>query len=259
MASQKVAVITGASSGIGWALAESFAKCSYQIHLHGLEPKPFLEDRAEFLRVTYQTDVKTHSVDLSEPESVFHFAEQIRALSQIDVLVNNAGLQFVAPIEEFSLKKFNDILHVHVTASFQLIQAVLPRMRAQKRGRIINMSSVHGLVASKYKSAYVAAKHALSGLTKVVALETAGSGITCNAVCPGWVRTPLVDKQISDRAEKSGLSIDAETELLLAEKQPSLQFTELSQIADLVQYLASDSAANLTGAQIPVDGGWVAQ
>ncbi len=255
----KIALITGSSSGIGWAIAEHFAKSGLTIWLHGVEPKPALEDRAIFLRTTYAVEVETFSVDLSSPSALETFAEELTAREAMDVLVNNAGLQHVAPIEKFEIEKWNKLLHVHLTAAFRLIQVALPNMRKNSWGRIINMSSVHGLVASEQKAAYVAAKHGLIGLTKAVALETAGAGITCNAICPGWVRTPLVERQIEDRAKASGRDFEVEASALLEEKQPSKRFTELEHIAGLTQFLCSEAASNITGSSIPVDGAWLAQ
>ncbi len=255
----KWALVTGSSSGIGWAIAENFAKNGAAIGLHGIEPKSFLEDRAGYLRQNYGVDVETYSVDLNSHEALDLFVRSLEQKAHIEILVNNAGLQHVASVEKFEIEKWQAILNVHLTASFRLTQVVLPKMRAQKWGRIINMSSVHGLVASEQKAAYVAAKHGLIGFTKVVALETAGSGVTCNAICPGWVRTALVEKQIADRMKTSGRDFELEAQELLAEKQPSKTFTELSHISELAQFLCSEAASNMTGVSLPVDGGWTSQ
>lgn len=252
----KVALVTGSSSGIGWAIADSFAQSGATVWLHGIEPQSVLDDRAELLRQKYKVEVATFSVDLSSSTALENFAHDILARGSCDILVNNAGLQHVAPIEKFEIQKWNELIHVHLTAAFRLIQVALPKMRKNSWGRIINMSSVHGLVASEQKSAYVAAKHGLIGLTKTVALETAEEGITCNAICPGWVRTPLVEKQIEARAKVSGRDFETESRALLEEKQPSKRFTELHHIASLAQFLCSEAGSNMTGVSIPVDGAW---
>jgi 3-hydroxybutyrate dehydrogenase len=178
---------------------------------------------------------------------------------RIDILVNNAGIQFTAPIEEFPPEKWDAIIAVNLSAAFHAIHAALPQMKARKWGRIINVASTHGLVASAHKVAYVAAKHGIVGLTKVVGIECADTGVTCNAICPGWVLTPLVQAQIEARAKAGGISVETASRALLAEKQPQLQFTKPEQIAALALFLASDAASNMQGAQLVSDGGWTAQ
>jgi 3-hydroxybutyrate dehydrogenase len=177
----------------------------------------------------------------------------------VDILVNNAGIQHTAPVEQFPVEKWDAIIAINLSSNFHAIRAVIPQMRARNWGRIINIASAHGLVASPEKSAYVAAKHGVVGLTKVVALETANTGITCNAICPGWVLTPLVEKQISERAEREGIPPDQVKMKLLSEKQPSQEFATPEQIAALVVFLCTDAAAQIRGAALPVDGGWTAQ
>jgi 3-hydroxybutyrate dehydrogenase len=180
-------------------------------------------------------------------------------LGRVDILVNNAGIQHVAPVEVFPIDRWDSILALNLSAAFLSIRKALPSMRCRGWGRVINIASTHGLVASQGKAAYVAAKHGLVGLTKVVALETAGQGITCNAICPGWVLTPLVQGQIDARTATEGVDLERATRELLAEKQPSGRFTTVDQIGALAVFLCSEAATNLTGACIPVDGGWLAQ
>jgi 3-hydroxybutyrate dehydrogenase len=186
-------------------------------------------------------------------------AATVAQLGGIDILVNNAGIQHTAPVEEFPLEKWDAIIAVNLSSSFHTIHHSLPHMKASRWGRIINIASVHGLVASVNKAAYVTAKHGLMGLTKVVALETAGLGITCNAICPGWTRTELIEPQIVARAQALGVDIETGGRDLLAEKQPSRQFVSIEQLGQLAVFLCSDAAAQITGAPLPIDGGWTAQ
>ncbi len=182
-----------------------------------------------------------------------------RELGQVDILVNNAGIQHTAPIESFPFDRWDAVIAINLSSNFHAIRAVIPQMRKRNWGRIINIASTHGLVASVEKAAYVAAKHGVLGLTKVVALETATTGITCNAICPGWVLTPLVDKQIRERAAREKISVDRAKTELLSEKQPSHEFATPQQIGALTVFLCSEAAAQIRGAALPVDGGWTAQ
>ena len=186
-------------------------------------------------------------------------AHATRELGGVDILVNNAGIQHVAPVEEFPPEKWDAVIAINLSAAFHAIRAALPNMKARNWGRIINIASTHGLVASAQKAAYVAAKHGIVGLTKVVALESATSGITCNAICPGWVLTPLVQKQIDDRATREKITPDAAKMKLLGEKQPSLEFATPEEIAAAALFLCSPAAAQIRGIALPVDGGWTAQ
>ncbi|HYC13308.1 MAG TPA: 3-hydroxybutyrate dehydrogenase, partial [Stellaceae bacterium] len=196
----------------------------------------------------------------SKPGDIREMIQQAeKELGSVDVLVNNAGIQFTAPVEEFPDDKWDAIIAINLCASFHAIKAALPGMKQRKFGRIINIASAHGLVASIHKVAYVSAKHGLVGMTKVVAVEAANDGITCNAICPGWVLTPLVDKQIQASAKDKGTSYEAAKNALLSEKQPMLQFTTTEQIGALAVYLASDAAATITGTTLSIDGGWTAQ
>ena len=212
------------------------------------------------LAEAYGTRVSYSAADMSkQPEVDAMIAQATRELGSVDILVNNAGIQHTAPVQEFPLDRWDAILAINLSAAFWAIRAVLPQMESRRWGRIINIASAHGLVASVHKAGYVAAKHGLLGLTKVVALETATTSVTCNAICPGWVKTPLVQKQIDDIASREGLSSEAAAAELLGEKQPSLEFATPEQMGALAVFLCSDAAAQIRGAAIPVDGGWTAQ
>lgn len=252
----KVALITGSTSGIGLAIATELARQGADILLHGLGPYEKALHELSLLgpRIAY------HPADLRCPNQIQELVEFCSSqLGPIDILVNNAGIQFVAPVEQFPTHQWDDVLAVNLSAPFHITRLALPSMRLRNWGRIINIASVHGLVASPLKSAYVAAKHGLVGFTKAVALETASTNVTVNAICPGWVLTPLVQKQIDDRVSKMNISpADAAMDLLL-EKQPSLQFVSPQQIADLVVFLCSPHANSIRGAAWNIDGGWLAQ
>ncbi|MBL7544744.1 MAG: 3-hydroxybutyrate dehydrogenase [Bdellovibrionaceae bacterium] len=249
------ALITGSSSGIGWGIAQSLAEQRINLILQGLESLEQMQDKIQVLKNTTGVNIQYHSVDFSDTKAWHAFVSQ---LPTHHILINNAGLQFVASVAEFPLEKWNLLLQLHLTVPFMLIQNFL-KQTLHSPARIINISSVHGLVASVNKSAYVTAKHGLIGLTKTVALETAGTGITCNAICPGWVKTPLVENQIRDRAKKENMSFEQATVKLLEEKQPSKTFTDVSDIAGLVQFLCSPAGKNITGSSMTLDGGWTAQ
>lgn len=253
-------LITGSSSGIGWAIAQSLSQKGYPIILHGLEPVENLKTLAQQLNQESKQPVEVVSADLSDSGEIAKMSESIltRAITP-QVIINNAGFQHVAAIENFPLQTWKKMLDVHVTAPFQITQYFLPHMKKLGWGRIINIASVHGLVASAQKSAYVSAKHALLGFTKTLALETAGTGVTANAICPGWVQTPLVEKQIADRAQIEGISLHQAREKLLGEKQPSREFIKTSDLASLVFLLCSDVGGSMNGSILTIDGGWTAQ
>lgn len=255
MISNKKALVTGSSSGIGWGIAQALASQNIDLILQGLESEAQVRDQIENLKKKTNVSVVYHSIDFSNKNK---FQEFITDLPEHSILVNNAGLQFVSPVKDFPAEKWELLLQLHLTVPFLLIQNFLKKNN-QANGRIINISSVHGLVASVNKSAYVAAKHGLIGLSKTVALETAGTGVTCNSICPGWVKTPLVENQIRDRARNEGMSIEQATIKLLEEKQPSKTFTEISDIAELVLFLCSPAGKNITGSSITLDGGWTSQ
>jgi 3-hydroxybutyrate dehydrogenase len=255
----RIALVTGSTSGIGLGIARALAMQGAAVLLNGFGPREAI-DTAIAGVAAHGTRVVYSSADMSKPDEISGMvALAERELGPVDILVNNAGIQFTAPVEEFPVERWDAIVAINLSAAFHGIRRVLPGMRQRNWGRIINLASTHGLVASIHKAAYVAAKHALLGLTKVVALETATTGITCNAVCPGWVLTPLVQKQIDDLAARDRLSAAEAKQALLAEKQPSGEFATPEQIGAAVVFLCSDAAAQIRGVALPVDGGWVAQ
>jgi len=252
----KTALVTGSTSGIGLGIALTLARQGADIILNGFGDAEGAqrEVAATGVRVDY------HGADMSKPDDIADMmAHAERVFGGVDILVNNAGIQHVAPVEDFPPQKWDAIIAINLTSAFHTTRLALPGMRKKNWGRIVNIASAHGLVASAEKAAYVTAKHGLVGFTKVVALETATTGITCNAICPGWVLTPLVQKQIEDRAAESGGTIESETRKLLGEKQPSLQFTTPQQLGDLAVFMCSPAADNVRGVAWQVDGGWTAQ
>jgi 3-hydroxybutyrate dehydrogenase len=254
----KNVVITGGTSGIGLGIARRFAAQGYNMLLNGLEKNG--QETADSLAQEYGIQVLFSSANLMKPEEIramISIAEQ--ELGSIDVLINNAGIQHVAPIDEFPEDKWNAILAVNMSAPFHASKAVWTGMKQRQSGRIINIASAHALRASEYKAAYVAAKHGVAGLTKVLALEGAPYNITCNAICPGYVRTPLVETQIADQAKAHNMSETEIIEKVMLKKQAVKQFVDIEAIAQLALYLASDAAGQLTGASLPIDGGWTAQ
>lgn len=256
----KVAIVTGSTSGIGLGIAKELAKLGADLVLNGLGDAGEIEAIRSGIEGQHGVRVVYDGADMSkEPAVRGMIARTVEKFGRLDILVNNAGIQFTAPVEEFPAAKWNAILDINLSAAFHGIAAAVPQMKKQRWGRIVNIASTHGLVASTHKAAYVAAKHGLVGLTKVVGLETAGSGVTCNTVCPGWVRTPLVEKQISDIAAQKHISQKEAAEEILAEKQPSLEFVSPSQLGGTVAFLCSPAADQITGTAISVDGGWTAQ
>ena len=259
MLNNKTAIITGSTSGIGYGIAAVLAKAGCNIMLNGFIDEASLAKIKRDLEI-FGNKVSYSSADMKDPLQIKGMIDQAeKELGSVDILVNNAGIQQVSPIEDFPDNAWDNILAINLSSSFHAIKHALPLMRKQHWGRIINIASAHGLVASAQKSAYVAAKHGLIGLTKVVALETAEENITCNAICPGWVLTPLVQKQIDDKAAAQKISKAEAEHNLLAEKQPSLQFALPTQIGEMVLFLCSDAAAQIKGASLTIDGGWTAQ
>ncbi|WP_241129103.1 3-hydroxybutyrate dehydrogenase [Achromobacter xylosoxidans] len=255
----KVAVVTGSTSGIGLGIATALAAQGADIVLNGFGDAAEIEKVRAGLAAQHGVKVLYDGADLSKGDAVRGLVDNaVRQMGRIDILVNNAGIQHTALIEDFPTEKWDAILALNLSAVFHGTAAALPHMKKQGFGRIINIASAHGLVASANKSAYVAAKHGVVGFTKVTALETAGQGITANAICPGWVRTPLVEKQISALAEKNGVDQETAARELLGEKQPSLQFVTPEQLGGTAVFLASDAAAQITGTSVSVDGGWTA-
>lgn len=256
----RTAVVTGSTSGIGHAIASALADAGARVVINGIEPIEEGERVAGELARKHQTEARYSNADMSQPEQIQHLIKEAHdAFGSLDILVNNAGIQHTAPIQEFPPDKWDAIIAIMLSAAFHSIRQSLPHMQAAGWGRIINIASVHGLVASPNKAAYVSAKHGLVGLTKVVALENADRGITCNAICPGWVETPLIQQQIDDLAEREGLSIEDAKVELVRHKQPSRRFVQPEQIGALAAWLCSDAASQVTGTPLSVDGGWTAQ
>jgi 3-hydroxybutyrate dehydrogenase len=256
----KLALVTGSTSGIGLGIARSLAAKGARIVLNGFGDPAEIERLRSKLAADAGVDVDYEGADLSKPEEIEAMISHVDSRhGGVDILVNNAGIQFVAPVERFPVDRWDAVLALNLSAAFHTTRIALPAMKQRNWGRIVNIASAHGLVASVEKAAYVAAKHGLVGLTKVVALETAGTGITCNAICPGWVLTPLVAKQIDARAEASGRPVEEERRSLLLEKQPSGEFVTPEQIGELTAFLCSPAAEQVRGAAWSIDGGWTAQ
>lgn len=256
----KSALVTGSTSGIGQAIAEAFAAEGCNVMLNGFGDAAAIDRQRQDMAKKFGVEVEYNSADISKPAEIVDLvAKTNAAFGGVDILVNNAGIQFVAPVEKFPAGKWDAIIAINLSAAFHAIHEALPLMKARKWGRIVNIASTHGLVASAQKVAYVAAKHGIVGLTKVVGMECADTGVTCNAICPGWVLTPLVQQQIEARAKADNITVDKARKDLLAEKQPQLQFTTTEQIAGLALFLCSDTASNMQGAQLVSDGGWTAQ
>jgi len=256
MLNGKTALVTGSTSGIGLGLAKALASQGANIVLNGFGDieRPQAEIRSLGVRTAY------HGADMSKPaeiDAMMKFAAE--QFGRVDVLVNNAGIQHVAPLEEFPPEKWDAIIAINLSSAFHASRLALPAMKQANWGRIINVASVHGLVASTQKAAYVAAKHGLVGLTKVIALETALTGVTCNAICPGWVLTPLVQQQVDARARASGVSVEEAKRQLLGEKEPSMQFTTPEELGELAVFFCSPAGNNVRGVAWNMDGGWAAQ
>jgi 3-hydroxybutyrate dehydrogenase len=260
MLKDKNAIVTGSTSGIGLGIARALAAEGVNVMLNGFGDKAAIEATRAELEREHKVKVLYSPADMSnggDIAAMVRDAEQ--TFGRLDILVSNAGIQHVASIEDFPVDKWDAIIAINLSAAFHAIRAAVPGMKTRKWGRILNIASAHGLVASAQKAGYVAAKHGLIGLTKVVALETANDGITCNAICPGWVLTPLVEQQIAARAKSGGRTVEAEKLTLLSEKQPMHEFSTPEGIGALAVFLCSDAAATITGASLSIDGGWVAQ
>ena len=256
----KVALVTGSTSGIGLGMARALAAQGADLMLNGFGEAAAIESLRAGLAREFGVRVAYDGADLSKPAEVARLvAVTEQGMGRLDILINNAGIQFTAKVEDFPPEKWEAIINLNLSAAFYAIKAALPGMRARNWGRIINTASAHGLVASVEKVAYVAAKHGLLGMTKVVALETAQTGITCNAICPGWVLTPLVQKQIDALAAKDGIDRKEASSRLLGAKQPSMDFVTPEQIGALAVFLCSPGADQMRGVPLSIDGGWVAQ
>jgi 3-hydroxybutyrate dehydrogenase len=255
----RVALITGSTSGIGLGILEQMAAAGAAVVMNGLGDAGQIEAELKRIRDAHDVAALYVPANLLEPQACADMiARAVERLGKIDILVNNAGIQHVAPIETFPIEKWDAILALNLSAAFHAIRASFGAMKVQGWGRIINVASAHGLVASPFKSAYVAAKHGIIGLTKTVALEGAEFGVTANAICPGYVWTPLVEQQIEDQAKSHGISRDRVIKEVLLAKQPTRKFAETAEIGALAVFLASDGARSITGAALPVDGGWTA-
>lgn len=256
----RTAIITGSTSGIGLGIAEAFAAEGYNIMLNGFGDADEIEATRARLDAVSTGEVGYHGADMTKPEEIEHLVLQTtERFGAVDILVNNAGIQHVAPIEEFPIAKWDAIIAINMSSAFHTIRAALPGMKERGFGRIINIASAHGLVASPYKSAYVTAKHGIVGLTKTIALEAAQDGVTVNAVCPGYVLTPLVEGQVADTAKARGITEDEVKNDVMLKAQPTKEFVTVEQLGATCVFLSSEAAASITGVSLPVDGGWVAQ
>ncbi len=259
MLAGKTALVTGSTSGIGFGIADSLARDGANLVINGLGDAAEIEHLRGLLAATHGVKVIYSPADMSKAGSIQTMMDLAnREFGGVDILVNNAGIQFVAPVDEFPVDKWDAIIAINLSASFHTTRLALPYMKRRKWGRIINIASAHALVASPFKSAYVAAKHGVAGLTKTVALEVAELGITVNAVCPGYVLTPLVEKQIPDTAKARGISEAAVRRDVLLASQPTKKFVTVEEVAGLTKFLCGASAASITGAVLPIEGGWTA-
>ena len=255
----RAAIVTGSTSGIGLGIARVLAARGVHVVLNGLGDAAEIEHIRRNLVTEFGIEALYDAADMSEPEAVTAMVGRAaQELGQVDILVNNAGIQHVAPVESFPPAKWDAIIAINLSSAFHAIRAAFPGMKARGWGRIVNIASAHGLIASPFKSAYVAAKHGIIGLTKVVALEGAEAGVTSNAICPGYVWTPLVEKQIEDQAASHGIPREEVIRNVLLAQQPNKRFATVEEIGALTAFLCSDEAASITGAALPADGGWTA-
>ena len=256
----RTAVVTGSTSGIGKGIAAALAEAGANVMLNGFGDAGEIEAQRVDLETRFAIKAGYHDGDMTKPAEIRALVAEAEArFGQVDILVNNAGIQHTDKIEDFPDDRWDAVIAINLSSSFHTTKAVVGGMKQRGWGRIVNISSVHGLVASVEKVAYIAAKHGLIGMTKVTALETAGTGVTCNAICPGWVKTPLVMTQIQARADQDSISTDQATVDLLSEKQPSGQFTTIEQLGATAVFLCSDAASNMSGTTMTLDGAWSAQ
>ncbi len=256
----KTALITGSTSGIGLGIAHALAQEGANIVLNGLGDAGEIEKTRQSIESDFGVKALYDAGDMTKPEQIRKMCENaVSVFGSVDILVNNAGIQFVSPIDEFPEDKWDAIIAINMNSAFHTTKACLPGMKKKGWGRVINIASAHGLVASPFKSAYVTAKHGVIGMTKTIALEVAGDGITCNAICPGYVNTPLVQNQIKDQAKVHNLSESEVVEKIMLAPQAIKKFVEVEQLGALAVFLSSDAASGITGASLPVDGGWTAR
>ena len=255
----QVAIVTGSTSGIGLGLAEALAAAGVTVVLNGLGDAATIETIRAGMAGRNGVEVRYHGADMTRPAEIADLVDTtIAAFGRLDILVNNAGIQHVSPVEDFPLDAWDRIIAINLSSVFHATRAAIPTMKAAGRGRIVNIASAHALVASPFKSAYVAAKHGVAGFTKTVALEVAQSGVTANAICPGYVKTPLVEAQITDQAKARGISEEAVMRDVILAAQPTKQFVTVEQLAGLLLYLCAEAGASVNGAILSVDGGWTA-
>ena len=256
----KTALVTGSTSGIGLGMARALARSGANVVLNGFGPADEIEALRAGIEREFGVQATHDAADMTRPEQIEAMIQAAQArFGSVDILVNNAGIQHVCPIDQFPTERWDAIIAINLSSAFHCTRLALPAMKAANWGRVINIASAHGLVASAQKSAYVAAKHGIVGLTKVTALETATTGVTCNAICPGWVLTPLVQKQVDAKAAALKVSNEEATKLLLGEKEPSMQFTTPEELGELAVFFCSPAGNNVRGAAWNMDGGWVAQ
>lgn len=260
MSTRPSALVTGSTSGIGLGIARAFAQSGYNVTLNGLGDAVEIESTRKGLETETGMVVRFSGANMLDPDAIAKMIDgHVETLGGIEVLVNNAGIQYVAPVEEFPVEKWDAIIGINLSSAFHTVRAAIPHMKKAGFGRIINLASAHGLVASEYKSAYVAAKHGIVGFTKVIALEVARENITCNAICPGYVHTPLVEKQIDEQAKSHGIERDRVIQEVLLAKQPNKTFVTVEQVGALATFVASEAGGTITGTALPIDGGWTAQ
>lgn len=255
----KTAIVTGSTSGIGQGMALALARAGCNVMLNGFGDAAQIEKERAGMEKDTGSKILFNGADMTKPDQIEAMIKDAKAkFGSVDIIVNNAGVQFVAPVDEFPPEKWDQIIAINLTSAFHMTRLALPHMKEAGWGRIVNLASAHALVASPFKSAYVAAKHGLAGLTKTVALEVAEKNITCNAICPGYVKTPLVDKQIGDQAKARGISEADVVKNVILGAQPTKQFTTVEDVGALCVFLCGDAAKNITGSMIQIDGGWVA-